>query len=93
MLQDDVEMSYKGYTYDEINQLMAKIIPLARSCLCKTNKENKRTIYYLLHAFHNLPRAYLGNQSVLLGNLMMPVSSETALEYANRDLAYLRFKL
>ena len=71
--------------YDEVNQLMVKIITQAISCLQKSNKRNRMAIWYLLHAFHNLPRVYSNS----LTDNSTPISPQEALEYAYSDLEHI----
>lgn len=75
--------------YPDINQLMSKILLQSIAYLKKTNRHNKKEIWYLLHAFHNLPKVYFNGEISDLGNKLIPISPETALEYAYKDLAHL----
>lgn len=71
-----------GINYRVINQLMDElfldlITEMKRTCI------QKRKVYVLLCALHNLPRVYLGkDKETLCGLMQEAVSEQEAIEYA-----------
>ncbi len=65
----------------EVNQLMSDIINQLQEALKTLNKKNKRNIWYLLQALHNLPRVYIepGQEALFNGS---SISCDVAVECA-----------
>lgn len=75
-----------GKSYEKINQFMNELFC---DLLKEINKPNinKRKVYDLLCALHNLPRVYLGSEKETLCNLkQQAISEEDAIKYTFDNL-------
>lgn len=75
-------------SYKEVNQLMSYIIEQLKQTIISLNKKNKRNIWYLLQALHNLPKVYLNPQQESMFNY--PSSSITVDVALGCALTYLK---
>lgn len=78
---------YDLSSYNEVNQLMNTIITQLKQSITSLNKRNKRRIWYLLQALHNLPKVYLNSGHESLFNYPSPsISITSALKCAKNYL-------
>lgn len=93
LMQDTSRILLVGNaTHSEINiviiNFMKKIIIECNFLIKNKERGYKLKIYYLLAAFHNLPRAFIDTtKETLFNNGTRPISSEEAIEYS---LSYIK---
>lgn len=94
-LFSDNSINLKNYCdnyidYRPIYCLMNQIVNECKHLLGERKRKYKRKIYYLLMAFHNLPRAYLNSKAKTIYNIQeKPISVEDAMQYS---ISYLKQK-
>lgn len=93
LLQDTSKiMLVKNDTLDEadivIMNFMEKIIIECNLLIEHKGRKYKLKMYYLLAAFHNLPRAFLDKtKQTLFNDMMLEISKDEAIEYS---LSYIK---
>ena len=69
--------------FEDIIKLMNGIMLEIKNLLCIKNKNYKIKIWYLLSAFHNLPRVFLDPKEAKVFNLdIQPITCQEAVQYA-----------